>query len=172
MPVGNLSKIVLRNKMDEEMTINKEFFDKIEPVLKELEKKLGTDFVVFGSGPLYLTGVLELKEDFNDLDIAVRDVSPIVKEAKEVLFRGDLNQKLYKINIQGINVDVGQAWPGQEEVFEKLFENPIVVKGFKFVNLDSCQAWKEDMVKKYGREKDKIHLEKIKEYKLKNNIKK
>jgi len=149
------------------MEINQKFFDKIEPVLEELEKKLKSEFVVFGSGPLYLLGVLELKEDFNDLDIAVRNTSAIVKEAKEVYFAGDLNQKLYKININGINVDIGSVWPGQEEIFGKLFENPIVVKGFKFVNLDNCQKWKEWTVKKYDREKDRRHLEKIKEFREK-----
>lgn len=148
------------------MNINQKFFGRVESVLEELKDKLGEDFVVFGSGPLYLLGVLEMKEDFNDLDIAVRDASAIIKEAKEVHFRGDPSQKLYKIKIKDIEVDIGSAWPGQEEVFKKLFENPIVVKGFKFVNLDNCQAWKEDMAKKYGREKDKLHLEKIKKYKL------
>ena len=153
------------------MNINQKFFDKVDPVLIKLRKKFGEDFVVFGSAPLYLMGVLEFKEDFNDLDIAVKDISPIIKEAKQVCFGGDPNQKLYKINIQGINVDIGSAWPGEEKVFEKLLENPIVVKDFKFVNLDNCQAWKEDMVKKYNREKDKLHLQKIKEYNRENQVK-
>lgn len=151
------------------MFIKEEFFDRIESVLVELKEKLKSDFVVFGSGPLYLLGVLELNKDsdFNDLDIAVRDASAIIKEAKTVYFRGDPNQKLYKIKIKGIDVDIGSAWPGQEEIFEKIFEDPVVVKGFKFANLDVCQKWKELMVEKYNREKDKLHLEKIKEYRLK-----
>ncbi len=149
------------------MTINQKFLGRVEQVLGELKEKLKSDFVVFGSAPLYLLGVLEFKEDFNDLDIAIRDLSFVPKDAKQVCFRGDPNQKLYKIKIKDIFVDIGSAWPGQEEIFEKIFTNPIVVKGFKFANLDVCEEWKESIVKKYGREKDKIHLQKIKEYKLK-----
>ena len=147
------------------MFINQEFFDRIEPVLIELKEKLKSEFVVFGSTPLYLLGVLEIKKgsDFNDIDIAIRDASVIPEEAKTVYFRGDPNQKLYKIKIKDINVDIGSAWPGQEEIFDKIFKEPIVVKGFNFANLDICQEWKELMVEKYNREKDKHHLEKIKE---------
>ncbi|KKP31667.1 MAG: hypothetical protein UR22_C0020G0013 [Parcubacteria group bacterium GW2011_GWC2_32_10] len=153
------------------MYINQIFFDKIEPVLVELKNKLKTDFVLFGSAPLYLMGVLEFNKDsvLNDLDIALRDLSCISQDAKEVQFRKDPNQKLYKINIQGINVDMGSAWPGQEEIFEKIFKNPVIERGFKFANLDICLEWRELIVKKYGREKDIIYLEKIKQFRLKNN---
>jgi hypothetical protein len=148
------------------MFINQEFFEKIKPVLAELKEKLKSDFVVFGSGPLYLLGVLEFNKDsmLNDLDIALRDLSVVPKDAQEVHFRKDVNQKLYKINIRGINVDMGGAWPGQEEIFEKIFTDPVVVEGFKFANLDICLEWRELIVKKYGREKDVIYLEKIKQF--------
>ena len=129
------------------MFINQKFFNTIEPVLNELKDKLKSEFVVFGSGPLYLLNVLELKKnsDFNDLDIAIKDESVIPKEAQLVYFKGDPNQKLYKIKIKGINVDIGSVWPGQEDTFDKIFENPIVIKGFKFASLDICQEWKELM---------------------------
>lgn len=151
----------------EKMEINKLFFEKIKPVLVELKNKLKTDFVVFGSGPLYLLGVLDFNKDsvLNDLDIALRDLLAIPPGAQEVHFRKDLNQKLFKINIQGINVDMGSAWPGQEEIFEKIFTNPVVLEGFKFANLDICLEWRELIVKKYGREKDIIYLEKFKQFK-------
>ncbi len=151
------------------MEINQKFFRRIEPVLEELREKLKTDFVVFGSGPLYLFGILEFNDQsvLNDLDIAIKEESVVPKEAQTVYFRKDPNQKLFKINIQDVNVDMGAAWPGQEEIFEKIFKDPVVIKGFNFANLDICQEWRELIVKKYGREKDIIYLKKIKEYKIK-----
>lgn len=149
--------------------MNQEFFNRIKPILVELKEKMPTDFVVFGSAPLYLLGVVEFSNDsvLNDLDIALKDLSVIPLDAKEVLFRQDPNQKLYKINIQGINVDMGSAWPGQDTIFEKIFTNPIIVDNFKFANLDICQEWRELIVKKYGREKDIIYLDKIKQFRIK-----
>ncbi len=148
------------------MEINQYFFDKIEPVLKWLKEKIGNDFVVFGSGPLYLMGVVEFGENsaLNDLDIAIKDLAVVPKEAKEVHFRGDLNQKLFKINIQGIDVDMGAVWPGQEEIFPKIFKDPFVVQDYKFANLQICLEWREYVAEKYKREKDIVYLTKIKEF--------
>ena len=76
--------------------MNQEFFNKIKPVLIKLEEKIGSDFVIFGSVPLYLIGVLEFDGEFNDLDIAVKDESVIPKEeAKEkIVFMNNLRKKL------------------------------------------------------------------------------
>ncbi len=149
------------------MEINYKFFNKILPVLIQLKEKIGDDFVVFGSAPLYLMGIVDFDKSINDLDIAVLDKSVIPKEAKEVTFQGNSEQKLYKITIDDIEVDMGACWKGQEDYFYKLFEDTIEVEGFKFANLDILEEWKIKMVEKYNREKDKVYLEKIREYKLK-----
>lgn len=130
-----------------------------------------SDFVIFGSSPLYLLDVLEFTNDtkINDLDIAVRKQSQIPKEAKVVYFHNDPEQKLHKLSISGINIDIGSAWPGQEKYFKKIFKNPTIVNNFKFANLDICQEWKELMVEKYNRDKDKYYLEKIKSFRLKHS---
>jgi hypothetical protein len=152
------------------LDINQEFFNRIEPILIKLKKKIGPDFIIFGSAPLYLLGVLDFNNgsEFNDLDVAVKDESVIPKkEAKEVCFKGDPSQRLYKINIDGVNIDIGSAWPEHEEIFNRIFENPVIVQGFKFANLDICEEWRKLVVKKYDNEKAKYHLEKIKEFREK-----
>ena len=156
------------------MNINQKFFNSIRPVLDELERKIGDEFVVFGSAPLYLLGILSFNnlDELNDLDIAVKDTSRIPKDARQVTFHGNPDQKLYKITINGVEVDIGGVWPGQENYFYKLFENPIVIEGFKFANLDICKEWKERMIRQYDRQKDKEYLTKINEYLAADSAKK
>ena len=149
------------------MEINEKFFNTIYPVLNKLKERIAEDFVVFGSAPLYLIGVVSFDKPINDLDIALKDKNAIPKDAKEVTFQKNKNQKLYKLIIKGIKVDMGTCWKGQEDYFYRLFENPILVKGFKFANLEILEEWKEKMIKEYNREKDKIYLEKIKKFKSK-----
>ncbi|MDP2951156.1 MAG: hypothetical protein Q8N55_02105 [bacterium] len=146
------------------MKINQDFLKAILPTLLELKNKLKGDFVVFGSAPLYLLGILEFKK-LNDLDIAIKDEFAIPKEAELVIFANDQRQKLYKLQIGDIKVDIGPAWPGREDIFKRIFQNPTIISGIKFANLGIVQEWKELMVKEYGREKDKEHLEKIRKYK-------
>lgn len=147
--------------------INKDFFSAIEPVLIKLKSKLGEKFIIFGSAPLYLLGVVEFDKSkgINDLDVAVEDQSVIPKEAKQVTFQKNIDQKFYKLTIDGMEVDIGPCWPGQEKIFYELFKNPIIVNGFSFANLDVVEKWKMLMVKKYNREKDKNYLIKIANYK-------
>ncbi|MDD5738721.1 MAG: hypothetical protein PHY72_02215 [Candidatus Pacebacteria bacterium] len=149
------------------MRINQEFFNKIYPTLSELKKIIGPNFIIFGSAPLYLLGVLDFNQEsrLNDIDIAIRDEEIVAPNAQIVLFHEDPRQKLYKLSINNINVDIGGPWPGQEEYFEKIFKDPVIVDGFKFANLNICQEWKELMVGKYNREKDRYYLQKIKEFK-------
>ncbi len=148
------------------MKINRKFFKTISPVLFELQRRLKGDFVVFGSTPLYLFGVLEFKDHkvFNDLDLVVKDESVIPSEAEVVFFQQDPKQKLYKLKIGDVRVDIGGRWPGREEFFDKIFQDPVIVNNIKFANLDITQEWKELMVKEYGRKKDKDHLKRIKSY--------
>jgi len=148
------------------MIINKKFLKIIKPILTQLKNKIGDDFIVFGSVPLYLFGVINFDKSINDLDIAIKDKKVVPREAKEVTFQKNPNQKLYKFKIDNIEIDIGACWKGQESYFYKLFENPIEVEGFKFANLEILEEWKKIMVKKYNREKDKIFLKKIREYKL------
>jgi len=147
------------------MKINERFLRSIEPALIQLQEKIGDDFVVFGSAPLYLLGVVDFNKPINDLDIAIKDKTMIPKEAKEVLFQDNPDQKLYKMQLDNITIDIGSCWRGQETFFYKLFENPIRVGNFKFANLEILEEWKKNMVAKYNREKDKIYLDKIREYK-------
>jgi len=146
------------------MNINKDFYNYIKPILIKLREKIGNDFVVFGSAPLYLFGVVKFNDKINDLDVFSKDISIIPIDAKEVIFHGDKNQKLYKILIDDMEVDIGFAWPGYVNIFEKIYENPVVIDDFKFANLDAVKEWKKMMVKKYDRKKDEKYLQKIEEY--------
>jgi ribosomal protein S18 acetylase RimI-like enzyme len=121
------------------MQINRKFWRALSPALSELKQKINCDFVVFGSAPLYLWGVLPFEKaaDLNDLDIAVGDDFVPPEEMQEVLFHDDPRQKLYKISIRGVNVDIGAAWPGREKIYEKIFNSAIEVDGFKFAGLDT-----------------------------------
>lgn len=148
------------------MQINRKFWEALSPALSELKRKINCDFVIFGSAPLYLWGVLPFEKaaDLNDLDIAVGDDFMPEGEMREVLFHNDPRQKLYKISIRGINVDIGAAWPGREKIYEKIFNSAVEVEGFKFASLDVVREWKEMMIEEYGREKDRNHLAEIREY--------
>jgi hypothetical protein len=146
------------------MQINQNFFNYIKPFLVKLKEEIGDDFVVFGSAPLYLLGIVDFKESFNDLDITIRDVANIPNSAEVVTFHNNPAQKFYKIKIDGMNIDIASTWPGYEEFFEKIFTKPIIVEGFKFANLDIVEEFKNEMVKKYNRQKDKDYLEKIKQF--------
>ena len=152
------------------MEIDYIFFNKIKPILTKLKNKIGDDFIIFGSATLYLLKVVDYNENINDIDIAVKNKNIIPKDAKKVLFRNDPNQELYKLTIDNIKVDIGSVWKGQEDYFHKLFDSPIEVDGFKFVNLKTLEEWKEKTFKKYGREKDGKYLEKIQEYKKKKHF--
>lgn len=148
------------------MQINRKVWEALSPALSELKRKINCDFVVFGSASLYLWGVLpfEIAADLNDLDIAVGDDFVPFGEMREVLFHNDPRQKLYKISTQGINIDIGAAWPGREKIYEKIFNSAVEVEGFKFAGLDVVREWKEMMIEEYGREKDRNHLARIQEY--------
>ncbi len=146
------------------MNLNKKFLKYVEPALTQLQKRIGSDFVVFGSAPLYLLSVIDFNKTINDLDIAVKDESLIPKEAEKILFHNNPNQKIYKIKIDNINIDMGSCWKGQEDFFYKLFENPIKVGDFKFANLEVTEEWKKKMIERYNKEKDKIYLDKIRAY--------
>jgi hypothetical protein len=146
------------------MNINKEFFNYIRPYLIKIQTKIGENFVVFGSAPLYLLGVVKFNGKINDLDISVKNNSNIPKDAQIVTFHKDQNQIFYKIMIDDMEIDMASLWPGQEQFFSKIHANPIIIEGFKFANLEVVKEWKKEMVKKYNRLKDKEYLEKIENF--------
>lgn len=148
------------------MDINQNFYNYIKPYLIKLKNKIGNDFVVFGSAPLYLLGVVDFDGCINDLDISLKNLDNVPKEAVAVTFHKDKNQIFYKIIIDDIEVDMASLWPGCEYFFDKIHANPIIVDGFKFANLEVVEEWKKEMVKKYGRQKDKDYLIKIRKFKL------
>lgn len=146
------------------MKINEDFLSYIKPYLIKIQAKIGGDFVVFGSAPLYLLGVVEFDGKINDLDISIKNNEDIPKDAQIVTFHKDQNQKFYKIMIDDIEIDMASLWPGQEYFFNQIHANPIIVEEFKFANLEVVKEWKIEMVKKYNRLKDKEYLEKIKDF--------
>ena len=146
------------------MKINQEFFNYIKPYLIKLQERIGDDFIIFGSAPLYLLGVVGFRGKINDLDISIKDLSGIRGDFEEVTFQGDKNQKIFKIIIDDMEIDLASAWPGQEEFFKKIFTNPIVVDGFTLANLDVVEEWKNEMFMRYNRGKDKDYLEMIQKY--------
>lgn len=148
------------------MEINQRFLEIVSPILSELREKIGCDFVVFGSAPLYLLGVVDFDKTkgINDLDVAVGEDFVPSAEMREVLFHDDPAQKLYKIDIGGINIDIGPAWPSRERIYEKTFSSAFECGGFRFASLNVVKQWKEVMVREYGREKDKVYLEKIRQF--------
>lgn len=146
------------------MEINKKFFNYIKPLLIKLQEKIGDDFVVFGSAPLYLLGVVKFDGKINDLDISIKNNKNIPEDAQIVTFHKDQNQKFYKIMIDDMEVDMASLWSGQEYFFNKIHTNPIIIEGFKFANLEVVKEWKMEMVKKYNRLKDKEYLEKIEDF--------
>lgn len=148
--------------------INQEFFNYLKPYLKKLKEQIGADFVVFGSTPLYLLGVVEFNGKINDLDVCLKDISKVPKDTRKVTFQGQELQNFYKLKIDDMDVDIGGIWPGYEDFFDKIFTNPVVVDGFKFANLEVVKAFKEKMYQEYKREKDKKYLEKIKQYQSNN----
>lgn len=151
------------------MNINQDFFSYLKPYLIKLQEKIGADFVVFGSAPLYLLSVVEFNGKINDLDISVKDISVIPDYAEKVTFQKNQNQIFYKIVIDDMEIDIASLWPGGDYFFNKVYSNPIIIDNFKFANLDIVEDWKKEMVKKYGRQKDKEYLKKIKEFREINN---
>ncbi|MFA6194337.1 MAG: hypothetical protein WC719_01150 [Patescibacteria group bacterium] len=146
------------------MDINQDFLNYIRPYLAKLQEKIGDDFVVFGSAPLYLFGIAEFAGKINDLDVSVKDWADIPVDAEVVTFHKDPNQKFCKVRIDDMEIDIASLWPGCEHFFKEIHDKPVIVDGFKFANLDIVEEWKREMVKRYDRQKDKDYLDKIKEF--------
>jgi len=152
------------------MNINQDFLNYIRPYLIKLRDKIGGDFIVFGSAPLYLLGVVDFTGKINDLDVNVFDRAVIPGEAREVTFHKNSEQKLYKIFIDDLEVDIGVSWPGYGDFIDRIRSNPIIVEDFKFANLDIVEAWKREMVKRYDRPKDRDYLHKIEIFRQRPNL--
>jgi len=149
------------------MNINRDFFNYIKPYLVKLKDIIGNNFIVFGSAPLYLLGVVNFTGKINDLDVNVSDKSVVPSDAQEVTFHKNQDQKFYKILIDDMEIDIGISWPGYGNLLDRIKISPIIVDGFKFANLDVVEDWKEEMVVRYDRQKDKDYLVKIKAFRQK-----
>ena len=149
------------------MYINQNFFDYLRPYLVKLRNKIGSDFIVFVSAPLYLIGVVDFLGKINYLDVNVSDKSVVPSDAQEVTFHKNQDQKFYKIFIDDIEIDIGISWPGYGDFLNRIRSNPIIIEGFKFANLDIVEDWKKEMVKRYNRQKDTDYLIKIKAFREK-----
>lgn len=150
--------------------MNYEFYNYLKPYLIKLQEVIGNDFVVFGSAPLYLYGVVPFVGKINDLDVFTKDESIIPSNAQVVTFHKNINQKMYKISIDDLVVDIGPSWLGYEEYINKYYTDPIVVDGFKFANLNVIEEWKREMVNKYDRQKDRDYLQAIREFRKNGTI--
>lgn len=150
------------------MNINQDFFNYIRPYLIKLRDKIGDDFVVFGSAPLYLFGVVEFQGKINDLDVSVKDWASIPAETEVVTFHKDPNQKFCKIRIDDMEIDIASLWPGCDHFFNEIHNKPVIIDGYKFANLDIVEEWKREMVKRYDRQKDKDYLQKIQDFRKKS----
>ena len=149
------------------MKINQNFFDYIEPVLKNIKRETKGDYMIFGSAILYLFDILEFKEeDFHDIDVMVKSESSIPKEAKLFYFQNDKDKRLFKYFIGDFEVDFGGIWPETEGFFRRALDNTIEINGYRFVSLKMLQEWKEMI----GREKDLLHVEKIKEFRRSHQV--
>ncbi len=100
----------------------------------------------------------------HDLDILLDGSVREDMVEKIACFENDRDQKLYKVSIDGVDIDVGTLWPRHEEWFRKIFESAWEVGGYKFASLETVLEWKEKNVEKYAREKDMRALEKIEEF--------
>lgn len=145
------------------------FFEYLQPYLLKLKERVGDNFVVFGSAPLYLYGIVKFDGKINDLDISLKDTKDIPNDAQIVTFHKDKNQLFYKITINDLNIDMCSLWSGYEYYFNKIHSDPVVINGFKFANIDIIREWKELMVNKYNRQKDIDYLEKINNFKFDKN---
>ncbi len=148
------------------MNINYNYFNAIKPVLEKLNNLLEGDWVLFGSTTLYLLGILDFEglDNIHDLDVVLDGQLSEKTEAETVYFENDPDKKLYKLKVANIEIDVGTLWPGEEYWFNLAFKDPIVVKNFKFANLDSVLEWKKEIVRCHGREKDKKYVCLIEKY--------
>lgn len=148
------------------METNRAYFDAIKPILDKLREKVEGDFVLFGSSTLYLLGIEKFEglDKIHDLDITLDGKVKEGTETKIVHFEHDPNKKLYKVNINGINIDIGTLWVGHERWLRKIFADPIIINGYKFANLQTVLDYKKMNVSKYDREKDRVAIAKIEEY--------
>lgn len=94
---------------------------------------------------------MDFNGSINDLDVFIEDISIITEDALPVTFHKNQEQKLYKIIIDDLEVDMGSYWPGYDNILKNIFSNPVEVDNFKFANLSAVEKWKTEMVKKYDR---------------------
>lgn len=131
--------------------------------LIEFIKKLNLpqdEFVVFGSGAMYLN---EIKDLDHDIDLLARGSAweKATKLAKPV---DTLYHKGKVVVLNNGKVEIYNEWlPGDWDM-DKLINKSDLIDGIRFVNLDTVIKWKKMM----NREKDQKHLKMIDAFLKKN----
>ena len=118
------------------MKINQEFFDFIEPALKEIKEQTNDDYMIFGSIIMYLLGILKFDKNgfFHDIDVMVKEESSIPEGAVMIYFQGNKEWRLYKKFMAGFEVDFGGIWPDTdtEDFFKRALNETEEINGYKF----------------------------------------
>ena len=118
------------------------------------------DYAVFGSGPMYAHGLIELG---HDLDLIARGSAweaASARSAPQVTKSGDG----YVIEIPDSAIEIFDSWaPGDWDI-EALIDEAEEIDGIRFVQLEQVLKWKKMM----NRPKDAEHIRLIEEYLNKN----
>lgn len=127
------------------------------PIFKELlnlELPSG-DFVIFGSGPMYIKGI---RDDVADIDIVARESA----WTKALEYGNPLNSTYggRVISLFGGDIEIFDRWAPGEWDTNDLIDNSIMHEGVRFVTLEKVIKYKKMM----AREKDLIHLKMIDDY--------
>lgn len=114
------------------------------------------DYAVFGSGPMYAHGLIELG---HDLDLIARnsawEAAAAISEP-HLTKSGDGNV----IEIPNAEIEIFDSWaPGYWDI-EKLIDEAEEIGGIRFVRLEQVLAWKKIM----NRPKDIAHIALIENY--------
>ena len=128
---------------------------------KLLSLELSTDdYAVFGSGPMFAHGLIELG---HDLDLVARGSAWEAASAKgEVKTTDSGNGNV--IEFYEGEIEIFDSWAPGEWDIDILIDQAQMIGGIKFVELETVLAWKKMM----NRPKDAAHIAFIEEYLRKN----
>lgn len=118
------------------------------------------DYAVFGSGPLFAHGLIELG---HDLDLVARGEA-LEKAAPQGELKPTKLGDATVIEIDNGLIEIFDSWaPGEWDV-NALIDQAEKIGGIKFVQLESVLKWKRTM----NRPKDAGHIELIEKYLTRN----
>lgn len=123
-----------------------------------------SDYLIMGTGIMFALGIRDIS-DFTDIDLFVNENG--WNKVKNI-FENKYNSKwkCYYIDIFDGLISIYNEWRPEKYDFYKLFEKSILINGYHYMSLEDVIDWKQKM----NRDKDKIHIEMIKNYlnKIKN----